>query len=339
MPNKEFLHVILIHYFNMREFVSESQQILADVYGDVVPTEKYCQNLFERFKSGNFEYKEQSESTKIDENKDGEQAGSSKTDEEKDMEQAGTLKKIDYEEMKTDVNTSEVVLPEVLTAREVLIHYHKIKNIYVYNPYQSVNYLLKTFGNRSQTEQECQKLIEKFKRGIYILEDAEQADILKKIEELETWEKEALKEECRKSRKPYIPSSKKLFFQRVLLHCFHLNKKCSESYKILRDFYHPQHPSDRTCYRIFEQFKKGHFDLENEKFVQKGRPKKFKDEDLKTLLKENSRKTQREIANILGVRQRVVSHRLKNLGFIRKYGNWVLMSTSTNKTKSNQSEN
>lgn len=122
-----------------------------------------------------------------------------------------------------------------------------------------------------------------------------------------------------------MPSSKKLFFQRVLFHCFQANEKCSESYSILSRIYgqRAKIPSDRTCYRLFKQFKSENFALEVEKYSQVGRPKKFEDDDLKRLLNENSSKTQEEMAKILGVRQRVISHRLKKLGFIRKAGNWV----------------
>lgn len=172
--------------------------------------------------------------------------------------------------------------------------------------------------------------------------------MLRKIEELDVLEREILlkrpwvilnrqknvKTELYVKRGPYVPSPKKLFFQRVLLHCFHMNKKPCESYDILRKFYdYGQIPSDRTCYRMFEMFKSGNFDLEDEKYMQVGRPKKFKDEDLKTLLNENSSKTQEEIAKILGVRQRVISYRLKKLGFIRKDGNWVPLSASVSTKK------
>lgn len=92
---------------------------------------------------------------------------------------------------------------------------------------------------------------------------------------------------------------------------------------------------DRTCYRIFKQFKSGNFDLEDEKYVQMGRPQKFKNEDLTTLLNENSSKNQEEIAKILGVRQRVISYRLKKLGFIRKAGNWVPSSSTSVSNKKN----
>lgn len=100
-----------------------------------------------------------------------------------------------------------------------------------------------------------------------------------------------------------------------------MKKNASQSYHILREFYGEL--SDRTCYRLFKQFKSEHFNLEDGKFMQIGRPRKFKNKDLETLLIENSSKTQEEIAKILRVSQRVISHRLKKLGFIRKTGKWV----------------
>lgn len=119
VPNKEFLHAILLHYFNMSEFASESHRILAKVYGDVIPTEQYCQNLFKRFKSGNFdfEYEEQAEASKIVEDEDG--------------EEAGTSKKIDEE----IVNTLEVAGPELMSTvkkmflRKVLLHIYRLLQI------------------------------------------------------------------------------------------------------------------------------------------------------------------------------------------------------------------
>lgn len=59
-----------------------------------------------------------------------------------------------------------------------------------------------------------------------------------------------------------------------------------------------------------------------------GRQKKFKNVDLKTILNENSSKTQKEIAQILGVRQQIISYRLKKLGVIRKAGQWIQSSTA-----------
>lgn len=229
--------------------------------------------------------------------------------------------------------------------RKVLLHYYDMKkNTGSEENCESSNYLVKTFGGLARAKQICQGLIKRFKSGNFVFEDAEQADMLKKIEELEALEREKKRSirpweiKCRKKdvkREPYVPSPKKLFFQRILLHCFHMNEKSSESYYILLRCYGKQVPSDRTCYRMFKWFKSGNVDLEDEKYVQVGRPKKFKDEDLKTLLNENSSKTQEEIARILGVRQRVISYRLKKLGFIRKAGNWVPTSASvlTNKIK------
>lgn len=56
VSNKRFFHEILLHYFNMKESASESRRILAKIYMVDVPTEQYCQNLFEWFKSGIFDF-------------------------------------------------------------------------------------------------------------------------------------------------------------------------------------------------------------------------------------------------------------------------------------------
>lgn len=278
VPNKEFVNAILLHYFNMSEFASESHRILTEVYGDVIPTEKNCNILFKQFKSDNFGFEFE------------EQAGASKMGRDEDEEQAGTSKKINDNEMRKSsneeiVNTLKVARPELMTTekkmflRSTLLHYYNMKKNKGFDEnFRSTNYLTNTYGNLDRVEQICQGLIKWFKSGKFFFEDVEQADMLKKIEEMEVSERRKnrvippwlsiFREKDVKSE-AYIPSPKKLFLQRVLLHCFHMKKNASESYDISYRFYNKQHgiSSDRTCYRIFTRFKSGNFDLEDEKHM------------------------------------------------------------------------
>lgn len=54
IPNEMFLRGFLLHYFQMKKNVSESNCILVEVYGDHAPIEQKCQKWFTRFESGNF---------------------------------------------------------------------------------------------------------------------------------------------------------------------------------------------------------------------------------------------------------------------------------------------
>ena len=53
VPNKVFLWGVLLHYFNMKKSVAESNRIVVDVYGgDHALSERTRQKWFARFKSG-----------------------------------------------------------------------------------------------------------------------------------------------------------------------------------------------------------------------------------------------------------------------------------------------
>ena len=49
----------------------------------------------------------------------------------------------------------------------------------------------------------------------------------------------------------------------------------------------------------------------------------YEDEELESLLDEDSCQMQEALAITLGVTQPAISHRLKSLGMIQKQGNWV----------------
>lgn len=167
VPNKKYLHEILIHYYNMGKNSSESHRILAEVYGDVVPTEQYCQKSFEQFKCGNFdfEYVEQAEVSKMVE----------------DCVQPCTSKKI----KEKNEDASNLIRPKVFTRekkaflRKVLLYYYDMKKKNI-GFGESKNYFVKIFGNLDRAEQMCRGFIKHFKSGNLVFENEEQSDMLKK---------------------------------------------------------------------------------------------------------------------------------------------------------------
>lgn len=193
----------------MSEFASESHRILTETYGDVIPTEKNCNILFKQFKSGNFDFEIE------------EQAEASKMVKDEDEEQAGTSKKINDKEMRKSL---EVARPELMTPeknmflRKTLLHYYNMeKNTGFGENCGSINYLTKTCENPVRAEQICRGLINWFKSGKFFFKDAEQADMLKKIEDLEVLEKKRLiprwvsiVREKDVKKEPYVPSPKKI---------------------------------------------------------------------------------------------------------------------------------
>lgn len=117
----------------------------------------------------------------------------------------------------------------------------------------------------------------------------------------------------------FIPSKEHL--REALLFCFHLKKSVTESHEMIGEAYPGVVLERKTCQRWFARFKSGDFTVEDKE--RPGQPKKFEDEELETLLDEDSCQTQEELAISLGVSQPAISKRLKALGFIQKVGNWV----------------
>ncbi|GFV15028.1 mariner Mos1 transposase [Trichonephila clavipes] len=81
--------------------------------------------------------------------------------------------------------------------------------------------------------------------------------------------------------------------------------------------------SRAQCYRGFEKFQNGNFDVRNE---ERGSPaKKFEDAELQALLDEDDGQTraQEHLAEQLNVEKSTVSRRIKEMGKIIKVGRWV----------------
>ncbi|UYV75355.1 hypothetical protein LAZ67_12003600 [Cordylochernes scorpioides] len=74
---------------------------------------------------------------------------------------------------------------------------------------------------------------------------------------------------------------------------------------------------DQTCQKWFARFKSSNFDLKDEE--RPGALLKFEE----ARLDEDETKTQKKLAKTLGVTQPAILLRLKEIGMIRKVGNWV----------------
>lgn len=107
----------------------------------------------------------------------------------------------------------------------------------------------------------------------------------------------------------------------VLIFFFHSKKSASEAHRLITETYPDYSVDVRMCQRWLALFKSGDFGTEDKE--RPGQVKKVEDEELQTLLDEDSCQTQEELAESLGVTQQVISKRFKALGYIQKVGNWV----------------
>lgn len=228
-------------------------------------------------------------------------------------------------------------IPNKVFLRGVLLHYFNITQ----DASKSRSILVKVYGEHAISERACHNWFKLFKIGTYFgweCDEFEDEDLEKKVNELKPWQmrekeevdpesyvhyftgKQIIREQKKYLPEP-IPTPEKLFLRIVLLHYFNMKKNASESHLHLERVYGLRVLSERTCQKWFKRFKSGNFNL-----VVRGPvapPKKFEDEDLKTLLQENSSVTQEELAKTFGVTQQTVSQRLKAMGLIRKEGKWI----------------
>ena len=101
-------------------------------------------------------------------------------------------------------------------------------------------------------------------------------------------------------------------------HCF-AKKIATESYRLLVEVYGDDALAKTQCFVWFERFKSG--DIKDKECPRQ--PKKFEDEELETLLDEDSCQTQDELGKSLGVTQQAISKRLKATRYIQKQGKLV----------------
>lgn len=101
---------------------------------------------------------------------------------------------------------------------------------------------------------------------------------------------------------------KRQHLREVLLGHFFAKKTAAESHRLLVEVYGDA-LAKTQCFEWFQRFKSADFDIKDKE--RPGQPKKFEDEELETLLDEDSCQTQDELAKSLGVTQQAISKRLK----------------------------
>lgn len=347
IANKEFLHDIMLFYFHIKYCATRCFNRLKEIYGKNAPTKRLCKKKFEIFKRGNyqFEYDEdensKSSSSEVEEVENVKekvtQVGTS--NDHSDCEELKILSqflKHSYQEI-LKKSGLQGLSKDKRQICETLLHYHNIKtnNDKATKSEQS---LVKIYGNHNLAVKTCKNLLNQIKRCI----DFENVVLPKTIRNLglvfslQTPEEEEKEEEVTlpiyfshesknkmlieknekkndyrivKIRKVLVPSPKKRFLRKLLLHFFILREIPFMCHKKLFDVYGDQAPSEKTIKKWFRRFGKGIYELNDEK--RSGRAKKFEDEKMKMLLNDKSVKSQREIANMLSVTPSTISHRLK----------------------------
>ena len=89
----------------------------------------------------------------------------------------------------------------------------------------------------------------------------------------------------------FVPNKHHL--REVLIFCFNWKKSAAEAHRMLVEVYGESAPSDKSCREWFRRFQSGDFSVEDKE--RSGQPKKFEDEELETLLDQDSCQTQKEL--------------------------------------------
>ena len=107
----------------------------------------------------------------------------------------------------------------------------------------------------------------------------------------------------------------------AFLFCFNLKKSAAESHRMLVETYGDNALSETTCRDWLRRFNDDNFDLSDKKH--ENRPWKVEDCQLQALLVEDDTKSQKMLAEQLGVSQAAISMRLHAMGKDQKIGKWV----------------
>lgn len=161
VPNKEFLHRILLHYYHMKKSVYYTYRILFEVYGDHAPSEHLCQKWFTWFESNNFDLDEQ---TKV-------------------YHPSIFLKLQRPVSILVMDNWVAIPVPspKKVFLRDVLLHYFKMKE----SAYSSHNTLLYIYGDQSLGIRKCYTWYKQFRSGIFDFDVEEQVGAPKKFDDEE----------------------------------------------------------------------------------------------------------------------------------------------------------
>lgn len=339
IPNKEFLHSILLFYFHANKSATDSFDCLQRVYGKNSLPEQKCKKLFGCFKRRNyvFKYDEKSseEEEKEEEVNDGtEEPGTSK--EINDCEEINILSQFLNKVIENSKNGSVSKSRTRTYIVHTLLKYFHVKRNDEKSA-ESKKYLKNLYGSFDLAMKACKDLMNQVKRNInfecielpqytmklklltdplYVFSDDDDDDEKKvspPIYYSESFKNKMYKKKCdcriNKTRKILVPSPKRNFLRKLLLHSFNMNETTFECFDNLFKVYGDQVPSEKTCKIWFKRFKNNNFVLNEEK--RSGRKKKFEDINLDLLLNEKMKKSQKEIADLLGVTKQAVSYRIK----------------------------
>ncbi|KAK6751516.1 hypothetical protein RB195_003109 [Necator americanus] len=91
-----------------------------------------------------------------------------------------------------------------------------------------------------------------------------------------------------------IPGGKKQHFRHLLYFAFRRGQKATEAARDICAVYGEDAITARTARNWFAKFKNGNFDLDDS--LRSGRPSDFDEDSLKALLKEDDRRSSRELA-------------------------------------------
>lgn len=190
VPNKKFLHGILLHYYHLMKSASESNYILINVYGDRALDVRLCEKWFIQFKSGNFDFE------------DKEEAGTSKNFGNEEMQLSCLCNECSSQRMLGVIrrkithrsNGKRFILmrghyvsipippPKKLFLRQVLLHYFNMKK----TASETHRILQKVYGDDDvPAELTCRKWFQKFKSGNFELKDKDQIGAPKKFKDEE----------------------------------------------------------------------------------------------------------------------------------------------------------
>lgn len=117
----------------------------------------------------------------------------------------------------------------------------------------------------------------------------------------------------------FIPTKQHL--RELLLYFYKIKKNAAESHRLLVNAYGDHALSEASCRKWFQRFQSGDFDVTDKE--RSGRPKKFEDEELETLLQDDPCQTLEQLSESLNVAISTVSDRLHAIGMIQKQGNWL----------------
>ena len=110
---------------------------------------------------------------------------------------------------------------------------------------------------------------------------------------------------------------KKVYVQGILLYYFIQKKSVAKVHRIFVETYNDHALLETACRDWLRHFKNNDFDVEDKDKERSGTQKKFENEELEALLREDSCQAQTELAGSFGIDPTAVLKFLKALGMIQ----------------------